>query len=411
MRLSVLLGERQKEKPADAFLDSHIFMLRGGYIRQVAGGIYSLLPPAKRAVRKIENIIREEMDAIGGQEVLFPVVLPAELWQESGRYEDVGEELMRFKDRAGRPMVLGMTHEEASVHLARNEAKSYLRYPFMIYQIQTKFRDEPRVRGGLIRVREFTMKDGYSFHTSWDDLREYYKQVYAAYERIFSRVGLKNVFAVQSDSGMMGGKTAHEFMFPSAGGEDELVICKSCGYRSNMEVAASVLPDIETDEEKNAAEAPLESVSTPGIKDIDTLSAHLGVRPYKCVKAAVFAKEDGTPVIAFIRGDLSVNETKLSRLAKSEIEPFAGEADGLCLGFVGPLGLDVKGAEVWFDNSLKGAKNMVCGANRPDTHMTGLSFARDLNVPDERFAAFAEVSEGDLCSECGAPLTITKGIE
>ena len=224
MLLSKLLGERFKEKPADAFMDSHIFMLRGGYVRQVSNGIFTLLPPARKATRKIEQIIREEMDAIDGQEVLFPVVLPAELWQESGRFESVGSELLRMKDRSGHDMVLGMTHEEAAVHLARTEAKSYLKYPFMIYQIQTKFRDEPRARGGLIRVREFTMKDAYSFHTSQEDLEAYYQRVLEAYHRIYARVGLKSVVAIQSDTGMMGGRKGHEFMYLSDGGEDTIVI-------------------------------------------------------------------------------------------------------------------------------------------------------------------------------------------
>jgi len=407
VRLSVLLGERQKERPSDAFLDSHIFLLRGGYIRQVAGGIFTLLPPAKRIARKIEDIIREEMDAVGGQEVLFPVVLPAELWQESGRYASVGEELVRFKDRAGRPMVLGMTHEEAAVHLARGEARSYLRYPFMIYQIQTKFRDEPRARGGLIRVREFTMKDGYSFHTSWEDLEDYYYRVYAAYERIFERVGLGRVPAVFADSGMMGGKKAHEFMFPTEGGEDTLVMCPKCGYGSNLEVAASVLPDMPDGDE---AELPLEAVPTPGVRDIGSLSAFTGAPASRCVKAAVFGKDGGKPVVAFIRGDLAVNEVKLGRLVKSGIAAFAGEADGLCMGFIGPMGLCAD-AEVWFDNSLRGAKNTVCGANKKDFHFTGLSFDRDLRVPDGKFADIAQARKGDLCAVCGGPLDVTKGVE
>ena len=244
MLLSKLLGERYKEKPADASIPSHIFMLKGGYIRQVGNGIYSMLMPTKRIVNKIENIIREEMDAIDGQEVLFPVVLPRELWDESGRYESVGSELVRFHDRSGGDYVLGMTHEEAAVHLARNEAQSYAKYPFMIYQIQTKFRDEPRSRGGLIRVREFTMKDAYSFHTSQEDLERYYDICHKAYERIFERVGLPEVISVGSDSGMMGGAVAHEFMLLCDAGEDTIVTCDSCGYKANMEVAEGVLDKV-----------------------------------------------------------------------------------------------------------------------------------------------------------------------
>ena len=206
MKMSHLLGERFKETPSDCQIASHALMMRGGYMRQLCNGIYSLYPPARRITRKIEQIIREEMDAIGGQEVLFPVVMPASLWRESGRYESIGSEMARFQDRSGSDVVLGMTHEEAAVQLARGAAKSHADYPFMIYQIQTKFRDEPRCRGGLIRVREFTMKDAYSFHTSQEDLEEYYEKCYEAYHRIFARAGVPEVVAVKSDSGMMGGK-------------------------------------------------------------------------------------------------------------------------------------------------------------------------------------------------------------
>ena len=247
MRISHLLGDHYKEWPSEATLKSHGFLLKGGYIRQVAGGIYTLLPPAKRIADKIEQIIREEMDAIGGQEVLFPVVLPGELWEESGRYESVGSELLRFTDRTGHRMLLGMTHEEAAVHLARTEARSYLKYPFMIYQIQTKFRDEARSRGGLIRVREFTMKDAYSFHTDQEDLDRYYHICLQAYRRIFDRVGLPEVIDVKSDTGMMGGSVAHEFMLLCDDGEDTICLCPECGYRANMEVATGILasnPDV-----------------------------------------------------------------------------------------------------------------------------------------------------------------------
>ena len=215
MKMSQLLGLRFKETPADCQIASQILMLRGGYIKGVGNGIYSLFTPTKRITSKIEAILRDEMDRLGGQEVMFPVAMPADLWKESGRWESVGSELLRFKDRGGNDMVLGMTHEEAAVHLARNVAQSYSDYPFMIYQIQTKFRDEPRARGGLIRVREFTMKDAYSFHTTQEDLEVFYKKCYEAYNRIFARCGVPEVFAVQSDSGMMGGKIADEFTLPS----------------------------------------------------------------------------------------------------------------------------------------------------------------------------------------------------
>ena len=236
MRLEKLIGERFRERPADCVIESHALLTRGGYIKFMANGIYSSYPVMRRICAKIEKIVREEMDNIDGQEVLFPVVLPASLWEESGRFESVDNSLMRMKDRNGAGMVLGMTHEEAAVHLVREYGLSYQKYPFMVYQVQTKFRDEARPRGGLIRTREFTMKDGYSFHTSQADFDAYYARVYAAYERIFKRAGL-DVVAVAGDSGMMGGGNTHEFMLPSDAGEDSLVICKTCGYRANMEVA------------------------------------------------------------------------------------------------------------------------------------------------------------------------------
>ena len=405
MLLSKLLGERFKEKPADAFMDSHIFMLRGGYVRQVSNGIFTLLPPARKATRKIEQIIREEMDAIDGQEVLFPVVLPAELWQESGRFESVGSELLRMKDRSGHDMVLGMTHEEAAVHLARTEAKSYLKYPFMIYQIQTKFRDEPRARGGLIRVREFTMKDAYSFHTSQEDLEAYYQRVLEAYRRIYARVGLKSVVAIQSDTGMMGGRKGHEFMYLSDGGEDTIVICDHCGYKSNMEVAVSHI------RKEPSREQQIEEIHTPGIRDIEALADFLSVPESGTMKATVFFRKDNeVPVVVFIRGDLQVNEVKLKKILGTEIYPL-NEYEGvdLCFGFIGAYNLNARGVQVVYDKSLEGEKNLVCGANKPDYHLKGVSVPRDLEISE--FVDVANVREGDACAECGSPLKVSRGIE
>ncbi|MBP0971010.1 MAG: proline--tRNA ligase, partial [Oscillospiraceae bacterium] len=259
MKVANMLGERFKNAPKDCVIESHALMMRGGYMKYMANGIFSLYTPAKRIMRKIEQIIREEMDAVDGQEVMFPVVMPASLWEESGRYTSIGSEMARWKDRSGNPMVLGMTHEEAAVHLARDTASSYADFPFMIYQIQTKFRDEPRARGGLIRVREFTMKDAYSFHTSQADLERYYARVYDAYNRIFQRCGCKNFISVQSDSGMMGGSISHEFMLLTEVGEDTLAIC-DCGYRANMEAAVVSV------ENEPGTEEPLTEVSTPGTK-------------------------------------------------------------------------------------------------------------------------------------------------
>ena len=248
MKLEKLVGERFKERPADCVIDSHAIMVKGGYIKYMANGIYSSYLPLRRIVRKIEQILREEMDKIDGQEVQFPVVMPASLWDESGRYDSIGDELLRFTDRNNAKMVLGMTHEEAAVHLVREYAQSYTKYPFMIYQIQTKFRDEARPRAGLIRVREFTMKDAYSFHTSQEDLEQYYEKCHAAYERIFERVGVPEVVSVKSDSGMMGGNISHEFMLLTPVGEDSIVLCDSCDYRANMEAAENI-SDIARDAE------------------------------------------------------------------------------------------------------------------------------------------------------------------
>ena len=405
MLLSKLLGERYKEKPAEAFMASHIFMLRGGYVRQVSNGIFSLLPPALKAVKKIEKIIREEMDAIDGQEVLFPVVLPAELWQESGRFESVGSELLRFKDRVGRDMLLGMTHEEAAVHLARGEAKTYLKYPFMIYQIQTKFRDEPRARGGLIRVREFTMKDAYSFHTSQEDLEAYYDRCLDAYYRIFHRSGLNHVIAILSDTGMMGGQKAHEFMYLSEGGEDSIVYCEDCDYKSNMDVAVSQL------QKEESTEQEIQEVHTPNIKDIEGLAAFLNIKESQTMKATVFFRQDNEKtVVVFIRGDLQVNEIKLKKQLGTEVFPLTEyEGVDLAFGSIGAYNLNTKDIQVLYDKSLEGEKSLACGANKVDYHLKGISVDRDLTI--QQFVDVAKVNQGETCVHCGSPLKVSRGIE
>ncbi|MBE6023909.1 MAG: proline--tRNA ligase [Cellulosilyticum sp.] len=406
MLMSKLLGERFKEKPSEATSTSHVFLLRGGYVRQVTNGIYTLLPPAKRIAAKIENIIREEMDAIDGQEVLFPVALPGDLWKESGRFDAVGSELVRFKDRANKDMILGMTHEEAAVHLARSEAKSYADYPFMIYQIQTKFRDEPRARGGLIRVREFTMKDAYSFHTSQEDLEQYYDQCYDAYHKIYARAGVPEVISVKSDTGMMGGKVAHEFMLLTDIGEDTLVICDSCDYRSNMEVAVGKLAVSTT------SEAEIKEVETPNMKTIEEVAGFLNVPVTNTLKACVFAAEgQEKPVIVFIRGDLQVNTSKLEKITKAAVTPFEDyeNAKNLCFGFMGPYGLDAQGATVIFDASLKDEKNLVAGGNKVDVHITGISMSREF--PDAEYVDVAEVFEGQECPCCHGKLQFKRGVE
>lgn len=406
MRVSKLLGEHFKQAPADCQIESHSLMIRGGYIKPVGTGIFSLYPSTKRITRKIEEIIREEMDAIGGQEVLFPVAMPASLWRESGRYDSIGSELLRFTDRNGTEMVLGMTHEEAAVQLARVTAQTYTKFPFMIYQIQTKFRDEPRARGGLIRVREFTMKDAYSFHTSWEDLREYYEECFKAYERIFRRCGLKDVVAVKSDSGMMGGSISHEFMLLSPIGEDTLAICTECDYKSNMEAADCIV------EPSGAASVtPIEKVATPGCKTIADVAAFLS-RPASSICKAVVYQENATDkyIIAYIRGDLEVNETKLRNYLGREVHPAAviTEESGIIEGYIGPVGgADV---ETVFDRSLMNEPNLVCGANLEGFHYTGLSVERD--VPEAVFADFAKTYDGAICPVCGRhSITVRRGIE
>lgn len=407
MRVSKLLGERFKNAPSDCLIESHKLMVRGGYMKYMANGIYSLFMPTKRITRKIENIIREEMDKIDGQEVMFPVVMPASLWEESGRYSSIGSEMARFTDRNKNKMVLGMTHEEAAVHLAKDTAQSYANYPFMIYQIQTKFRDEPRSRGGLIRVREFTMKDAYSFHTSQEDLEEYYEKCFKAYERIFKRAGGKNVISVKSDSGMMGGSVSHEFMLLTDIGEDTLAICPECGYRANMEAASTIV-------ENNAGEIkPLEKIYTPGIKTIEDLHKFLDADEKSFGKAVVYQKNsDDKYVIVFVRGDLEVNETKLRNYLGEDIHPaqdIVTDECGIVPGFIGPVNL-TDNAQVVFDKSLEGIESLVCGANEVDYHYSGINVKRD--VGEVEYVDVAKTFEGAICPVCGKhSITIKRGIE
>ena len=406
MKLDKLVGERFKERPSDCVVDSHALMVRGGYMKALSNGIFSSYMPLKRVTRKIENIIREEMDAIDGQEVMFPVVMPATIWQESGRYESIGKEMARFNDRSGAPLVLGMTHEEAAVHLARDCAQSYNKYPFMIYQIQTKFRDEARPRAGLIRVREFTMKDAYSFHTSQEDLEEYYDRCLHAYERIYARAGIPEVVAVASDSGMMGGKISHEFMLLTPIGEDSIAICTECDYRANMEAAESII--INTPDEVSKE---MELVHTPNVSSIEDLCDFLKLPAQKTCKAVVYQRnEDDSYIVLFLRGDLEANETKLTNYLGCNIHPAViTEESGLCAGFIGPKGL-CEGVTVLFDSSLKGLNNLACGGNQADHHYTGLDLSRDLGEIEYR--DFAKIAEGGICPHCGKPaITVSRGIE
>jgi prolyl-tRNA synthetase len=406
MKLEKLVGDRFKERPSDCVIDSHALMLRGGYMKYVANGIFSSYMPLRRITRKIEQIIREEMDAIDGQEVQFPVVLPATLWEESGRYESVGSELLRFTDRNKAKMLLGMTHEEAAVQLVREYGLSYTKYPFMIYQIQTKFRDEARPRGGLIRVREFTMKDAYSFHTSQEDLEQYYDRCHKSYERIFARAGIPEVVSVASDSGMMGGNLSHEFMLLTPVGEDSIAICPECGYRANLETAESIIRN-----QRDEVSEELKLVATPNIHTIEDICNFLGTPTEKSCKAVVYQRNaDDSYVVLFIRGDLDVNETKLTNFLGAEVHPAVITPEcGLNAGYIGPYKLEGD-FTVLFDRSLQGTNNLSCGGNVEEYHYTGLDIERDCGVTE--FHDFAKITEGGICPQCGKPvISISRGIE
>lgn len=405
MKLSKLVIETSKTAPSDASVISHVLLVRAGFIKRVANGIYTLGMPAQKMASKIENIIRQEMDKLDGQEVKFPVVMPKELWEMSGRYYSIGREMGRFKDRADHDMVLGMTHEEAAVHFAMNTVNSYQKLPFMIYQIQTKFRDEPRSRGGLIRVREFTMKDAYSFHMTLEDLEKYYYKQLEAYNNIFRRIGMNNFIYVQSDSGMMGGKVAHEFMALTPDGEDELVICSHCDYKANEEVA-ECMPDTFSDTD----DSPCMEVFTGDDKTIEEVSRRLNVDATQTIKAVAYAnKETGEPIMVFLRGDLEVNEAKLRKVVQTEVVPLeSADNPAISFGNIGPSSeLPVK--TVVYDKSIENRSGMVVGANKPEYHIVNFKVGRDIQV--EQFHDVAKVKQGQRCVKCGHELTIQNGIE
>ena len=410
MKMSKLVGRRIKEDPKDSKTVSHKFLIRGGYIRPVSAGIYSLLPTGERIVKKIEAIIREEMNRIDGQEVLMPVVLPADLWQESGRYESVGAELLRFRDRNEKPMILAMTHEEAIVHLVRTELNSYKQLPVMLYQIQTKYRDEARPRAGLIRTREFTMKDAYSFHTDQADLERYYARCHEAYERIFRRVGMKNVLSIESNSGMMGGKVSHEFMAICDCGEDTVITNADYSYRANREIAVAAWKF------EKSEPLPLEKVHTPGMKTIEEVAGFLGVKPENTGKAVFYQDaHTGELIFVLIRGDFEVNEVKLANALKVAELKFADdaaiEAAGAVPGFASPIGIDHGKARIVVDRSAAESGNLVVGANEADFHYRNFNFDRDMAGSDCLVTDIACVREGDPCPLTGQPLQFLRGIE
>ena len=335
MLLSKYFFKTIKEIPSDAELKSHKLLIRGGYIKQISAGIFSYLPIALRALKKIEKIIREEMDLIDGYEVNLPVVMPATLWSETGRYQEIGNEMLRFEDRTGRKMLLGMTHEEAVTDIARYVINSYKQLPTMLYQIQTKFRDEPRVRGGLIRVREFVMKDAYSFHTNQQDLDKYYNKAYNAYQNIFTRCGLP-VVSVFSDVGMMGGSGAHEFMAITESGEDTIIVCSNCEYKANRDIGIA-----KRDYKKNEMKKP-EEVYTPNLSSIEEVAKFLKIDKKETLKSIIYSI-DNKLVMCVIRGDLDINEIKLKNYLKAAELYFANEDElknaKIVPGFASPIGI------------------------------------------------------------------------
>ena len=406
MRLSQLFFATLREDPADAEMASHRLLVRAGYVRQLGAGIYSLLPLGFRVQRRIEQVIREEIDAIGGQEMEMPVVHPADLWRRSGRYAKVGPEMARFKDRGGRDMVLAMTHEEVVAELVGDLVSSYRQLPMIVYHFQTKFRDEPRARGGLIRVREFVMKDSYSVDADEAGLDRSYALHHGAYERIFERLGLQAV-AVGSDVGIMGGSGAHEFMVINEHGEDTLVLCDACGYAANQQVArVAVAPPV------GEEPAGLEEVETPGAETIAALAAYLWVPTSRTAKAAFFTTGDGRLVTAIVRGDFEDNETKLANAvtAAGGLRPATVEeirAGGMEPGFGSPIG--AHSTTVVVDRLAAASPNLVAGANRAGWHVRNVNVGRDY-APDH-VVDVANVRDGDPCPDCGASVRLAQGIE
>ncbi|MDR0517831.1 MAG: proline--tRNA ligase [Fibromonadaceae bacterium] len=406
MRLSNFFYITLREIPSDAQLPSHIFLLRGGYIKQLSTGVYSILPLGLRIIRKIENIIREEMNALGGLEVDLPVVQTAELWSEAGRYQAIGDELLRFKDRNAHNMVLAMTHEEAITDMARYILSSYKQLPFMLYQFKTKYRDEARARGGLIRVREFEMKDAYSFHATPEDLDKHYELEYKAYQNIFRRVGIEPVI-VQSDTGIMGGKIAHEFMLSTPNGEDYLIICKHCGYQANREIAEFKRQPVG----KIPCDCPpLEKIATPNKKTIEEVCAFLNAKAESSGKC-VFFDVDGKLVVALVQGNLEVSETKLRNYLKSKILISASEelikASGMVPGYASPI--NAKNCRVILDIGAAESSDLIVGANEDAYHFKHCSPKRDF--AEFETADIAEAAENCLCCKCEKSLSEARGIE
>ena len=411
MKMSQLFVQTLREFPSDAEVMSHKLLVRAGYIRKLTSGVYNYLPLMWRVLRKVENIVREEMDATGAQELLMPFVQPEELWKESGRWEVYGKELMRLKDRHDRGMCLGPTHEEVITFVAREGIRSYKQLPVNLYQIQSKFRDEIRPRFGLLRGREFIMKDAYSFDTSQEGLERSYKVMADAYTKIFNRCGLETK-AVQSDSGAIGGAVSHEYMVliddkDNNAGENDVFYCKKCGYAANSNHAVSNLPDAVID----GGFSECRKVDTPNTVTIEQVADFLGVPATVICKSMIYIA-DKKPVMALIRGDKQFEETKVANAigaieirsaSPAELEEIFGAGKG----FIGPK--DLKDIPVIADLTVKELKNFVIGANENDKHFVGVNWGVDLSQPE--FADIRLVEKGEFCPDCGEPLFVTKGIE
>jgi prolyl-tRNA synthetase len=404
MRISQLFGKRLREVPSEADTESHRLLLRAGMINQLVAGVYSYMPLALRALRKIENIVRDEMNKTGAQEVQMPSLQPAELWQKSGRDVAMGPTLFRLKDRKDRELVLGPTHEEVVTDMAGRNVQSYRDLPFTLYQIQTKMRDEPRPRGGLIRVREFTMKDAYSFDATEEGLDIIYKKMVQAYKNIYARCELPAII-IEADSGAIGGKDSQEFMAVTDIGEDEIIICDGCGLGANVEKAVSV----KTQAERGPA-IGLEEVVTPGKETIEDVAAFLNIKTLQTLKA-VFYSSDGTFVFVMIRGDLEVNEIKLKKVLHAVDLRLATDEEvkraELVPGSASAVGL--RGVKVVADESVTSGTNFVAGANKAGRHLRNVNFPRDFNA--DIVADIAKAKAGDTCTTCGGALRTVRGME
>ena len=405
MRWSKALIPTHKEDPSDAETTSHKLMLRSGCIRRLTSGVYNYLPLGRRALLKVEQIVREEMDAAGCQEILMPVISPSELWRETGRWDVYGKELWRVRDRNGREFALGPTHEEVVTDIVRNEVRSYRELPFTVYQIQTKFRDELRPRFGVVRSREFLMKDAYSFHRDEESLDETYRDICDAYTRIFERCSL-TFRPVEAATGAIGGSHSHEFMVLSDTGESEIIVCE-CGYAATDERAEGTVDTPACDE----APGEMERVETPEMKTIEQVSEFLGVEPWRLVKTIIY-EVDGQPVAALVRGDREISEAKLSMALGADLVVTAPpdvieKLTGAPVGFTGPVGLE--GIDVIADHTVEPLVNVIVGGNAQDVHLKNVNPGRDFKAT--AFHDIVLVRKGDHCARCGAELGSFRGIE